>query len=95
MEYSLDELKGIVIPIAKKYGIEHISLFGSRARGDNGAKSDYDFCISPKKDMSLIELSGFRLDLMDALESDVDIVCEKYINPNFMKHISDNMKVIL
>lgn len=91
---NLDELRAIVSPIAKKYGVERISLFGSRARGDCTPESDYDFCITPKKDMSLVELSGLRLDLMDALGSDVDIVCEKYIKSDFMKYISGDRRIL-
>ena len=34
------------IELAQKYGIEKVSLFGSRARGDNWERSDVDLAIS-------------------------------------------------
>ena len=39
------ELRDICIEIAKKYNIDSIGLFGSRARGDFHQKSDYDIFI--------------------------------------------------
>ena len=39
--FDLEELKQIVAPIAEKYGLEAVYLFGSQARGD--AKPDSDF----------------------------------------------------
>ncbi|MDR2698771.1 MAG: nucleotidyltransferase domain-containing protein [Candidatus Methanoplasma sp.] len=42
---SFGELRGIVAPIAKKYGMIRVYLFGSRARGDNNEESDFDFCV--------------------------------------------------
>lgn len=94
MDYTLDELKTILAPIAEKYGVERICIFGSRARGDNTPESDYDFCIVPDKSMSLIELSGFLLDLKEALESEVDVICEDSIDPEFMRFISDDRRVL-
>ena len=41
--YTLDEIREKVVPVAKKYGVEKIWLFGSYARGDTDEKSDVDF----------------------------------------------------
>lgn len=43
--YSVDELRAIVAPIAKKYGVRKVYVFGSIARGDYNENSDYDFYI--------------------------------------------------
>jgi predicted nucleotidyltransferase len=42
---SVEELRTIVAPVAHKYGVDKIYLFGSVARGDYDDDSDYDFCI--------------------------------------------------
>lgn len=34
MIYTIEEIKEKTIPIAKKYGIDSMSLFGSYARGE-------------------------------------------------------------
>ena len=41
--YTLEEIKAKAIPIAKKYGVKKLSLFGSYARGEADEKSDLDF----------------------------------------------------
>ncbi len=40
-DYVLEEIKAIAI----KYGIDKLVLFGSRARGDNSPRSDYDIAV--------------------------------------------------
>jgi predicted nucleotidyltransferase len=43
---SIAEIRKIVPPIAERHGVEHVYLFGSRARGDHRPDSDYDFMVS-------------------------------------------------
>lgn len=62
--FTLDELKGIVGPIASRYNIRRVYLFGSRARGDFDDDSDYDFIILCPEEMGLIGLTNFRNELM-------------------------------
>jgi predicted nucleotidyltransferase len=72
---DIQRIRRIVEPIAsKRGGFERIYLFGSRARGDGTEKSDYDFCVFPDYDVSLLKLIGLMNDLTAGLESEVDIV---------------------
>lgn len=41
-KYTIEEIKNIVEPIARKYGVARIYLFGSFARGDVTENSDVD-----------------------------------------------------
>ena len=41
-----ERISRIVTPIAEKYGVNRVSLFGSRATGSATDGSDYDFLIS-------------------------------------------------
>ena len=61
-------------PIAKRYGLHRIYLFGSYAKGSADEESDVDLLIEKGKPLSLLQLSGFRQDVMDALGIDVDVV---------------------
>ena len=70
---SIDDLKRIVEPIAKKYDLKSLYLIGSRARGDNRPDSDYDFCYDMKKP-SLMKVSEMMVDLSEALKTDVDLI---------------------
>ena len=40
-----DNIKNSIIESGKKYGIEKIVLFGSRARGDSKERSDIDLAV--------------------------------------------------
>lgn len=64
------------MPIARAYGVKKISLFGSRARGDNRTDSDYDFLISKGKVSSMLSYLAFVNDLEDALGTHVDVVTD-------------------
>lgn len=43
MNYNLDkQIENEIVAAARKYGVEKLILFGSRARGDNWERSDID-----------------------------------------------------
>ena len=52
-KYSIQELKDIVNPLARKYGAERVYLFGSYARQDMTESSDVDLRIDK---LSLIHI---------------------------------------
>jgi len=84
---SIEELKLIVKPVAEKYGVDKIYLFGSMARGDYDENSDYDFCIESGKIQDLFEYSGFFIDLRDAIGYEIDLVDTEAINSEFLNTI--------
>jgi predicted nucleotidyltransferase len=55
-------------PAIRAEGVSGISLFGSRARGDNAADSDVDLLIdiAPNTQFSLYNISGIGLAVEDA-----------------------------
>lgn len=71
-----ERIKKIITPVAIKHGVDKISLFGSRARGNYNEDSDYDFIISGGKIRTLWMFSSFIGDLEEALNGEVDIVTE-------------------
>ena len=42
---SIEELKEKAVPVAKEFGIDELSLFGSYARNEQKEDSDVDFYI--------------------------------------------------
>ena len=46
MCFTLEEIKHKSIPLAQKYGVKRLGLFGSYARGEADDNSDLDFLIS-------------------------------------------------
>lgn len=87
MPYTIDALKMIVTPIAEKYGIKSLSVFGSYSKGTANADSDVDFLISKGNISTLFELSSFRLDLEDALQIPVDLVTYTSSDIDFLDQI--------
>ena len=70
-------------------------LFGSRARDDGDASSDYDFYIVADRINSLMGLSGLMQDLQEALGDKVDIVAEDpYINEDFLKEVLRDRRLV-
>lgn len=73
--YSIPEIAKIVSPIARTYGINRLSVFGSYARGEATPDSDIDFHILDRGSLrGLFQLAGFELALEDALRTTVDVV---------------------
>ena len=70
------ELKEIVSPIAQKYGVERVLLFGSMARNEADDSSDYDFLITKGNLRSLIQYMSFVSELETVLKRHVDVVTD-------------------
>lgn len=76
MVYSLDELKAIIKPIAEKYNIRYVYVFGSYARNEADENSDVDILIDREgsKVKSLFDMGGLYNDLCEIFEKEVDLV---------------------
>jgi len=76
-----------VAPVAERYGVDKVYLFGSVARGDHNDNSDYDFYIEADGIKSIFKITGFRLDLRDAIGHEIDVVSTRRVGPEFMNNI--------
>ena len=88
MVYTIDELRSIITPIAIEHGVDSVSLFGSYSKGLATEQSDVDLKIAKGKIKSLFQLTGFRLDVEDALKLPVDVVTETSTDKRFLNMIS-------
>jgi predicted nucleotidyltransferase len=93
---TIDEIKNAVSKVGKKYGIKSAYLFGSYAKNTATERSDVDLIIDDGGNIkSLIELSGFRLDLIDELGGvDVDVLTEDGMKPRFFELIKGDRVLI-
>ena len=93
---TLEEIREKVIPIAKKYKIEKISLFGSYARGDADKKSDLDFLVIGGKNFKLTLIFSIAEELREIFNKNVDVFEISEINQDseFYKKIM-NEKVFI
>ena len=71
--YTIDEIKRISVPVAQKFGVKKLALFGSYARGEQKVNSDIDFVIDKGKIKGL-QFFGFINNLEDDLGVKVDVL---------------------
>lgn len=76
MVYSIEQIQKLITPIAKKYGLKSVFLFGSYARGTATENSDVDFIIdtSGTEIKSLLGLAAVYCELEEALKKSIDLV---------------------
>ena len=92
--FDIDNIRSIVVPIAKKYGVARVYLFGSVARGEANENSDVDLRIDSGDIKSLFALSGFYADIEDALGKPIDVLTTKSLSTDFLNEIK-NEEILL
>lgn len=70
---TLDELRAAIEPLARRYGIRRVVLFGSYARGDATGKSDIDLLVFGGDTFRAAMIYAMAEDLRCALQKNVDI----------------------
>ena len=91
--YSAAEIQKIVSPIAAKYGVNRVYLFGSYARGENTPSSDVDLRID-KGDVHGLQMAFLLSDLEDALRLPVDLLSTSALDARFLQAIKGEEKLI-
>jgi len=76
MIYTLEEISLRVRPVAEKYKLKAVYVFGSYARGEARENSDVDLLVDTcdSKIESLLDLGGLYSDLEDVLEKELSLV---------------------
>jgi predicted nucleotidyltransferase len=76
-------------PAFEREGVTHMTLFGSRARGDNRIDSDVDLAIDvdPSRKFSLIDLSGVHLIAQDAIRLSANVTLRRGLRPGLASAI--------
>lgn len=87
--YTLDEIKAIVVPIAEKYNVAQIYLFGSYARGEATEKSDIDLVMNFSDSISLFTYAEIINSLENLFSKKVDIVSHNSVSSRLLYQIID------
>lgn len=76
MVYTVNEIQKVVLPVAMKYGLRAVYLFGSYARGTATEASDIDLILDTTGTpiRSLLQLAAVYNDLEEALGKPVDVI---------------------
>ena len=84
---TIEEIKAIVEPIARKYGVERVYLFGSYARGDVTENSDVDLRVDKGSLKGMFALCGLYTEIEEALQIKVDVLTTGSLEDDFLRKI--------
>jgi predicted nucleotidyltransferase len=81
MKNSIEAMKPGIVKVLKKHDVSRAGLFGSYARGEQRKGSDVDLLVEIKKDISLLDFAGIKVDLEDTFKRKFDLVEYSCIKP--------------
>lgn len=85
--YTINEIRQIARPIASRYGIAALYLFGSYARGDATPESDLDFRVDRDGVTDMLALGGLYSDLEEGFGKKLDVLTTQMLSPAFLNRI--------
>jgi predicted nucleotidyltransferase len=88
MLYSIADIKRLISPVARRYGVERIALFGSYARGEAAAGSDIDLRVDSGAIRGYFKLAGFHRELEETLAAPVDVMTTGALDDEFLTRIA-------
>ncbi len=71
--FTIKDIETLIKPIAEKYKVKEIYLFGSYARGEANENSDLDFLVFGGENFKPTMIFSLAEDLRDVLKKDVDV----------------------
>ena len=91
---TLEKLSELVKPVAEKYNIVRLELFGSYADGTADENSDADFLVEFSVPIpSIFKVMGLREELSQSLGLQVDIVTLPLTRSDKL-HVSNTVRII-
>lgn len=87
--YTLEEIKAIITPIAQRYNMKEVYLFGSYARGEATEKSDIDLVMDFSDTITLFTYAEIIEELEKLFGKKVDIVSHNSASPRLLYQIID------
>lgn len=95
----IEEKRGILEEMCRRYHVERLEIFGSAAGGEfRPESSDLDFLVAfhPSSDMNIADqYFGLWEDLRKLFNRDVDLVIERAMkNPYFIKAVNNTRKIV-
>lgn len=84
---KIEEIKGKILSILKRYKVKRAGIFGSVVRGEENKESDLDILVEIVDRMSLLDFAGLKLELEEALGQRVDLGEYSTIKPMIKEQI--------
>lgn len=70
---TIENIMNVVKPIAEKYHVDQVYLFGSYARGEANMDSDLDFLVYGGDNFKLTMIFALAEELREVLDKNVDV----------------------
>lgn len=90
--YTLDEIREKAVPIAERYRISKLMLFGSYARGEASEKSDMDFFVQLPERFGLFQMGAMQNDLEEAFHKKIDLVTDGMLKEDLDDSFAQNIR---
>ena len=87
-----DRILSVVVRRLKKEGARKISLFGSYARHEEGAKSDIDLLVDFPKEKTLLDIVRIERELSEKTGKKIELVTKNSVNPLLRETIAREME---
>jgi len=92
---NIDDIKKKIIPILRKNHVIKAGIFGSYARGEQKENSDIDILVEISKPISLLDFSGLKIEIEEAIGKKTDLVEYETIKPLIKKNIlNEEIRII-
>ena len=102
---TAEELRRRIAPVAEKYGLSAVDLFGSYARNEATEKSDVDILIdrSGSSIRSMLDMGALYEDLHGAVGKEIDLITTQALEqestrqrrPQFVRNIqSERIRIV-
>ena len=92
---SIDDLRSVVLPLLKQYGLKRAFLFGSYARGEASDNSDIDLIVERGADSRRLSVYALGEDVREATGKRVDIFDMSELNEGPFKSAVTNEAIAL
>ncbi len=91
---ALAQHRDSVLAIAARYGINHVRVFGSVARGEDTDNSDLDLLVEVPMGTTLLDVVGLREELESVLHVPVHVLTPLGIHPRFRDRVLSEARML-
>jgi predicted nucleotidyltransferase len=98
MIYTIEQIKELAEPIAQKYKLKALWVFGSYARGEATDDSDVDFLVDdPDSNLpSFYDLFDLSDELQNKFNKEIDLIStDALFNPRMEKYAPDLIDIVV
>lgn len=84
---ALRGMRAKILDAASQRGLREVRVFGSVARGEADQASDVDLLVAPGPRTTLLDLSGFALDVEEIVGRHVDVATPSSLKASIKERV--------